>query len=77
MQPPLFQLATQGEGGTTTVHAVQGIDGQTENMTVDLSEAGLGQENQLIITGEDGHGYPVSVSGMITVPVSSMYQVTF
>lgn len=69
--PP--QLATQGEGGTT-VHTVQGMDGQTENMTVDLSEAGLGQENQLIITGEDGHGYPVSVSGMITVPMSSMYQ---
>lgn len=43
-------------------------------MTVDLSEAGLGHENQLIITGEDGQGYPVSVSGMITVPVSSMYQ---
>lgn len=58
------------------MHTVQGIDanGHTENMTVDLSEAGLGQENQLIITGEDGHGYPVSVSGMITVPVSSMYQ---
>lgn len=50
------------------------MDGQNENMTVDLSEAGLGQENQLIITGEDGHGYPVSVSGMITVPMSSMYQ---
>lgn len=56
------------------MHTVQGMDGQTENMTVDLSEAGLGQENQLIITGEDGHGYPVSVSGMITVPMSSMYQ---
>lgn len=41
---------------------------------MDLSEAGLGHENQLIITGEDGQGYPVSVSGMITVPVSSMYQ---
>ncbi|GAB0089760.1 DNA-binding protein Ewg [Sergentomyia squamirostris] len=68
-------LTTQGEGGTT-VHTVQGIEGngQTENMTVDLTEAGLGQENQLIITGEDGQGYPVSVSGMITVPVSSMYQ---
>ncbi|XP_055715582.1 DNA-binding protein P3A2 isoform X5 [Phlebotomus papatasi] len=67
-------LTTQGEG--TTVHTVQGIEGngQTENMTVDLTEAGLGQENQLIITGEDGQGYPVSVSGMITVPVSSMYQ---
>lgn len=58
------------------MHTVQGIEGngQTENMTVDLTEAGLGQENQLIITGEDGQGYPVSVSGMITVPVSSMYQ---
>lgn len=72
--PLSTQLATQGEGGTTTIQTVQGMDGQTENMTVDLSEAGLGQENQLIITGEDGHGYPVSVSGMITVPMSSMYQ---
>lgn len=41
---------------------------------MDLSEATLGQDSQLIITGEDGHGYPVSVSGMITVPMSSMYQ---
>lgn len=40
---------------------------------MELSE-GMGQDNQLIITGEDGQGYPVSVSGMITVPMSSMYQ---
>lgn len=72
LSPP--QLATQGEGGATTIQTIQGMDGQTENMTVDLSEAGLGHENQLIITGEDGHGYPVSVSGMITVPMSQMYQ---
>lgn len=64
----------QGENGT--IHTVQGVDSNgSENMTVDLTEATLGQDGQLIITGEDGHGYPVSVSGMITVPVSaSMYQ---
>lgn len=27
-----------------------------ENMTVDLTEATLGQDGQLIITGEDGQG---------------------
>lgn len=62
---------------------------------MDLTEATLGQDGQLIITGEDGQGklehlllfvkmflisnnllgYPVSVSGMITVPMSAqMYQ---
>ncbi|KAF6215815.1 hypothetical protein GE061_000150 [Apolygus lucorum] len=67
----------QGDG----VHAVQTlteVNGQGEQVTVDLNNVGddgLNQEGQLIITGEDGHGYPVSVSGMITVPVSaSMYQ---
>lgn len=71
-------------------------------MSVDLTEATLGQDGQLIITGEDGQGitnsnlffkspknlnvvqmsteysysgFPVNVSGMITVPVSAqMYQ---
>lgn len=53
-----FQLhTTQGENGTT-VHSVQGIDsnGHPENMTVDLTDATLGQDGQIIITGEDGHG---------------------
>lgn len=45
---------TQGDGGT--VHHVQGIDTGHENMTVDLTEATLGQDGQIIITGEDGHG---------------------
>uniref|UniRef100_A0A182MLK6 Nuclear respiratory factor 1 NLS/DNA-binding dimerisation domain-containing protein n=1 Tax=Anopheles culicifacies TaxID=139723 RepID=A0A182MLK6_9DIPT len=64
-------LQQQGDGG---VHAIQTIsDGQGESMSVDLTEATLGQDGQLIITGEDGQGYPVS--GMITVPVSAqMYQ---
>ena len=47
-------------------------------VTVDLNsvaQAALGQEGQIILTGEDGHSYPVTVSGMITVPVShNMYQ---
>lgn len=37
------------------MHTVQGLDGGQDNMTVDLSEA-LGQDGQIIITGEDGHG---------------------
>ncbi|EAA08207.5 AGAP002492-PA [Anopheles gambiae str. PEST] len=66
-------LQQQADGG---VHAIQTIsDGQGESMSVDLTEATLGQDGQLIITGEDGQGYPVNVSGMITVPVSAqMYQ---
>ncbi|KAG4079185.1 hypothetical protein HA402_015841 [Bradysia odoriphaga] len=66
---------TQNEQGNT-VQTIQGLEnGHGENMTVDLTEATLAQDGQLIITGEDGHGYPVSVSGMITLPVSSsVYQ---
>ncbi|CAO1426411.1 unnamed protein product [Diamesa hyperborea] len=64
-------LHTQSDG--TTVHTVQSLD-QSDNMQVDLSEA-LGQDGQLIITGEDGNVFPVAVSGMITLPVSAqMYQ---
>ena len=64
------------------MHTVQALaevgGGQGEGVSVDLNnvtEATLNQDGQLILTGEDGQGYPVSVSGMITVPVSaSMYQ---
>lgn len=53
-------------------------DGPSEMpVTVDLNsvaQAALTQEGQIILTGEDGHAYPVTVSGMITVPVpQSMY----
>lgn len=73
---------SQGADGTPTVHAVQALaevaTAQGDSLAVDLNnvtEATLNQDGQLILTGEDGHGYPVSVSGMITVPVSaSMYQ---
>lgn len=73
---------SQGADGTPTVHAVQALaevtTAQGDGLAVDLNnvtEATLNQDGQLILTGEDGHGYPVSVSGMITVPVSaSMYQ---
>lgn len=37
------------------MQTVQSIDSQ-ENMTVDLTEATLGQDGQIIITGEDGQG---------------------
>ncbi|KAK7872373.1 hypothetical protein R5R35_006996 [Gryllus longicercus] len=73
--------AAQGDG-TPTVHAVQTLaevaSSQSDGVAVDLNnvtEATLNQDGQIILTGEDGHGYPVSVSGMITVPVSaSMFQ---
>ncbi|XP_037946702.1 DNA-binding protein Ewg isoform X5 [Teleopsis dalmanni] len=66
----------QGEGGATiqTVQSLTDVNGH-ENMTVDLTEATVAQDGQIYITAEDGQGYPVSVSNMITVPVSaSMYQ---
>lgn len=49
---------------------MQTLDGQTENMQVDLSEA-LAQDGQFIITNEDGNVFPVAVSGMITLPVTA------
>ncbi|XP_014247206.1 DNA-binding protein Ewg [Cimex lectularius] len=68
----------QGEGTVHTVQTLTEVNGQGESVAVDLNnvtEDTLNQDGQLILTGEDGHGYPVSVSGMITVPVSaSMYQ---
>ncbi|KAL1110493.1 hypothetical protein AAG570_008021 [Ranatra chinensis] len=68
----------QGEGAVHTVQTLADVSGQGESVAVDLNnvtEATLNQDGQIILTGEDGHGYPVSVSGMITVPVSaSMYQ---
>ncbi|XP_024935691.1 DNA-binding protein P3A2 isoform X2 [Cephus cinctus] len=72
--------------GVATIHTSQGevqalaevAGGAEGSVAVDLNsvtEATLGQDGQIILTGEDGHGYPVSVSGVITVPVSaSMYQ---
>ncbi|XP_067638816.1 DNA-binding protein Ewg isoform X4 [Eurosta solidaginis] len=66
----------QGEGGATiqTVQSLGDVNGH-ENMTVDLTEATVAQDGQIYITAEDGQGYPISVSNMITVPVSaSMYQ---
>lgn len=69
--------ASQGENGPT-VHSVQSLSDQGETTSIDfnnVTEAAINQEGQLILTSEDGHGYPVSVSGMLTVPVSaSMYQ---
>ncbi|XP_053693116.1 DNA-binding protein P3A2 [Sabethes cyaneus] len=71
-------LQAQGDNGVHTIQTIS--DGQGESMSVDLTEATLGQDGQLIITGEDGQeysysGFPVNVSGMITVPVSAqMYQ---
>ncbi|EDV34685.2 uncharacterized protein Dana_GF20818, isoform I [Drosophila ananassae] len=61
----------QGEGGATiqTVQSLTDVNGH-ENMTVDLTET---QDGQIFITTEDGQGYPVSVSNVISVPVS-MYQ---
>ncbi|XP_068152708.1 DNA-binding protein Ewg-like isoform X1 [Drosophila tropicalis] len=63
----------QGEGGAT-IQTIQSLTDNDvnghENMTVDLTEA---QDGQIYFTTEDGQGYPVSVSNVISVPVS-MYQ---
>lgn len=64
---------------STPGEAIQTItEGGAQGEVVDLNsvtEATLNSEGQIILTGEDGHGYPISVSGVITVPVSaSMYQ---
>lgn len=47
--------------GNNQIHTVQSVDSgghnsNAEMQTVDLTEATLGQDGQLIITGEDGHG---------------------
>ncbi|CAH0592775.1 unnamed protein product [Chrysodeixis includens] len=69
------QVIHSGEGGGSVVQA---LDGEGGAVAVDLNavaEATLNHDGQIILTGEDGHGYPVSVSGVITVPVSaSVYQ---
>ncbi|CAL8088750.1 unnamed protein product [Orchesella dallaii] len=79
-------LQHSSDGGQT-VQAVQTLadvtghhhDGSNEMpVAVDLNsvaQAALTQEGQIILTGEDGHAYPVTVSGMITVPMPhNMYQ---
>ncbi|XP_044741764.1 DNA-binding protein Ewg-like [Chrysoperla carnea] len=69
-------LATIPQGDGTTVHTLNEVGGGTEVVDLNtVTEATLNQDGQLILTSEDGHGYPISVSGVITVPVSaSMYQ---
>lgn len=37
-------------------------------VTMDVNAA-LGQEGQIILTSEDGQAYPVTVSGMINIPM--------
>ncbi|CAH1407750.1 unnamed protein product [Nezara viridula] len=60
--------------GVATIHAGDGDgSGETETVTVDLNSVTEDHDGQIILQGEDGTGYPVSVSGMITVP-GSMYQ---
>ncbi|KAJ8736012.1 hypothetical protein PYW08_006668 [Mythimna loreyi] len=67
------QVIHSGEGGAH----LQSLEGDGA-VAVDLNavaEATLNHDGQIILTGEDGHAYPVSVSGVITVPVSaSVYQ---
>lgn len=53
-----MQLAQNSDG--STIHTVQGLDSH-DNMTVDLTEATLGQDGQIIITGEDGQGMLYSI----------------
>ncbi|XP_028040448.1 DNA-binding protein Ewg isoform X7 [Bombyx mandarina] len=63
-----------GEGGASVVGALD-TDGAVAVDLNAVAEATLNHEGQIILTADDGHGYPVSVSGVITVPVSaSVYQ---
>jgi len=51
-------------------------DGSEGMSMVDLNSvahASLGSEGQIILTGDDGHTYPVTVSGMLGVH-HNMYQ---
>lgn len=64
--------STPGDGIQTLTEG--GAQGEVVDLN-SVTEATLNSEGQIILTGEDGHGYPISVSGVITVPVSaSMYQ---
>lgn len=48
-------------------------EGEGNMSLVDLnSVTSIGQDGQIILTGEDGHPYPVTVSGMLGV--HNMYQ---
>lgn len=51
----IFNVQLSQDGGHT-IQTVQSVDSNQDNMTVDLTEATLGQDGQIIITGEDGHG---------------------
>ncbi|CAH2007881.1 unnamed protein product [Acanthoscelides obtectus] len=65
--------SAQGDGNQ--VHTIQTItEGSGEVVDLNsVTEATLNPDGQIILTGEDGHA--ISVSGVITVPVSaSMYQ---
>ncbi|CAG9581946.1 unnamed protein product [Danaus chrysippus] len=62
------------EGAASVVQALEGEGAVAVDLNA-VAEATLNHDGQIILTGEDGHGYPVSVSGVITVPVSaSVYQ---
>ncbi|XP_050669716.1 DNA-binding protein Ewg isoform X2 [Leptidea sinapis] len=68
------QVIQSAEGGA--VVSSMSMDG-TDGAVVELNtvDGQLPPDTQIILTTEDGHGYPVSVSGVITVPVSaSVYQ---
>ncbi|XP_045774307.1 DNA-binding protein P3A2 isoform X8 [Maniola jurtina] len=68
------QVIHSGSDGSGVVQALEG-DGAVAVDLNAVAEATLNHDGQIILTGEDGHGYPVSVSGVITVPVSaSVYQ---
>ena len=59
----ILQLHTNAQG--ETIQTVQQLGDGHENMTVDLTEATLGQDGQIIITGEDGQGNYITIFGKI------------
>lgn len=69
------QITHSSDGSSSVVQAIE-ADGSTVSVDLNaVAEATLNHDGQIILTSEDGHGYPVAVSGVITVPVSaSVYQ---
>jgi len=68
---PTSQIGVSSEGVTTLTSSSDGTTVTTVDLTA-VTESTIGQEGHILLTGEDGQTYPVSVSGMITVP--AMYQ---
>jgi len=68
---PSSQMNVSSDGITTLTNTSADGNVTTVDLTA-VTESTIGHEGHILLTGEDGQTYPVSVSGMITVP--AMYQ---